>query len=71
MIEVNDKGVRLEGSIKNLMNDWMNATRVLYSISAKEAGLKNASNAFGTALQIATIDAAADLMKNGELPDEH
>lgn len=70
MIEVSEKGVRLEGSIKNLMNDWMNATRVLYSISAKEAGLKNASNAFGKALQIATIDAAADLMKKGELPDE-
>lgn len=70
MIEVNDKGVRLEGSFKNLLNDWMNATRVLYSISAKEAGLKNASNAFGTALQIATIDAADELKKKGELPDE-
>lgn len=70
MIEVNDKSVRLEGSIKNLLNDWMNATRVLYGISAKEAGLKNASNTFATALQIATIDAAAELMKKGELPDE-
>lgn len=70
MIEVNDKSVRLEGSIKDLLNDWMNVTRVLYSISAKEAGLKNASNTFGTALQIATIDAAAELMKKGELPDE-
>lgn len=70
MIEVNDKGVRLEGSIKNLLNDWMNATRVLYSISAKEAGLKNASNAFETALQIAIIDAADELKKEGELSDE-
>ena len=70
MIEVNDKGVRLEGSIKNLLNDWMNATRVLYGILAKEAGLKNASNTFATAFQIATIDAADELMKKGELPDE-
>ena len=35
MIEVSDKAVRVEGNLKGIMNDWMNATRSVYNILAK------------------------------------
>ena len=70
MIEVKGKMVRLEGNIKTLMNDWMNATRIMYKIAAKEIGLKAASTMIGGALQVAANDAADELKKEGELSDE-
>lgn len=70
MIEVKGKMVRLEGNIKTLMNDWMNATRIMYKIAAKEIGLTAASTMIGGALQVAANDAADELKKEGELPDE-
>lgn len=70
MIEVNDKGVRVEGNIKELLNDWMNATRVVYSLLAKETGLKPASKIFASSLQFAANDAANELREKGELPNE-
>lgn len=70
MIEVKGKMVRLEGNIKTLMNDWMNATRIMYKIAAKEIGLTAASTMIGGALQVAANDAADELKKKGELPDE-
>lgn len=70
MIEVSEKGVRAEGNIKELLNDWMNATRAVYSLLAKETGLKPASKIFASSLQFAANDAANDLREKGELPDE-
>lgn len=70
MIEVNDKSCRVEGSIKELMNDWMNATRVLYKILAKETGFKIASNIFASSLRYASFDVINELREKGELPDE-
>lgn len=70
MIEVKGKMVRLEGNIKTLMNDWMNATRIMYKIAAKKIGLTAASTMIGGALQVAANDAADELKKEGELPDE-
>lgn len=70
MIEVSAKGVRIEGNMKELMNDWMNATRAIYSITAKETGLQPASRIFASALQYAANDAANDLREKGELPNE-
>ena len=70
MIEVSEKGVRAEGNSKELLNDWMNATRAVYSILAKETGLKPASKIFASLLQFAANDAANDLREMGELPNE-
>lgn len=70
MIEVSEKGVRAEDNIKELLNDWMNATRAVYSILAKETGLKPASKIFASSLQFAANDAANDLREKGELPNE-
>lgn len=70
MIEVSEKGVRAEGNIKELLNDWMNATRAVYSLLAKETGLKPASKIFASSLQFAANDAANDLREKGELPNE-
>ena len=70
MIEVNDERVRVEGDAKTILNDWMNATRIMYKIAAKEIGLKAASTMIGGALQVAANDAADELKEKGELPDE-
>ena len=70
MVKVNDKNVRIEGNIKIIMNDWMNATRVIYKILAKQIGLRAASTMLGGGLQVTANDAADELMKKGELPDE-
>lgn len=70
MIEVSEKGVRAEGNIKELLNDWMNATRAVYSLLAKETGLKPASKIFASSLQFAANDAANELREKGELPNE-
>lgn len=65
MIEVSEKSVRTEGNIKELLNDWMNATRVVYSLLAKETGLKPASKIFASSLQFAANDAANYLREKG------
>ena len=70
MIEVSEKGVRAEGNIKELLNDWMNATRAVYSLLAKKTGLKPASKIFASSLQFAANDAANELREKGELPNE-
>ena len=70
MIEVSEKGCRAEGNIKELLNDWMNATRAVYSLLAKETGLKPASKIFASSLQFAANDAANELREKGELPNE-
>lgn len=70
MIEVNDKKVRIEGNIKIILNDWMNATRVIYRIVAKQIGLKAASTTLGGALQVAANDAVDEMKEKGELSDE-
>ena len=50
MIEVNNTGVHAEGTAKQLLNDWMNITSVLYKDFVKAVGVKKASKVFGDSL---------------------
>ena len=70
MIEVNDKNVRIEGDFKIILNEWTNITRSMYYETARQVGLRAASEIFGSALQFAANHAADELKKKGELPDE-
>lgn len=70
MIEVNDERVRVEGNAKTILNDWMNVTKAVYYMIARDLGLKETSEVFIEALQVAANDAANDLREKGELPDE-
>ncbi|MBQ1572086.1 MAG: hypothetical protein IIZ78_13245 [Clostridiales bacterium] len=70
MIEVNKERVRVEGDAKTILNDWMNATKAMYYMIARDLGLKETSEVFIEALQVAANDAANDLRKKGELPNE-
>lgn len=70
MIEVNGEKVRVEGDAKTILNDWMNVTKAMYYMIARDLGLKKTSEVFIVALQAAANDAADELKEKGELPDE-
>ena len=70
MIEVNSERVRIEGDAKTILNDWMNVTKATYYMIARDLGLKETSEVFIEALQVAANDAADELKEKGELPDE-
>lgn len=70
MIEINGERVRIEGDAKTILNDWMNVTKAMYYMIARDLGLKETSEVFIEALQVAANDAADELKEKGELPDE-
>lgn len=70
MIEVNGERGRVEGDVKTILNDWMNVTKAMYYMMARDLGLKKTSEVFIEALQVAANDAADELKEKGELPDE-
>ena len=70
MIEVNDKNCRVEGNIKAVFAEWMDATKTVYYVIAQDLGLKEASELFIKGLQIAANYAAKELKEKGKLPDE-
>ena len=70
MIECNEERTRIEGNFKIILNEWTNITRSMYYETARQVGLRTASEIFGSALQFAANDAADELKEKGELPDE-
>ena len=70
MIEVNGERCRVEGDAKTILNDWMNVTKAMYYMIARDLGLKETSEIFINALQVSANYAADELIENGELPDE-
>ncbi len=70
MIEVNDKSCRVEGNIKAVFADWMDATKTVYYVMAQELGLKETSKLFIKGLKVAANYAAKILKEEGKLPDE-
>lgn len=70
MINVNDKGVRIEGNLRDLMIEWTYITKDLYKEAAREKGLKETSIFFMNILKKAAGAAAIELKLEGKLPEE-
>lgn len=70
MINVNDKGVRIEGSMEELIIEWSFITKDLYKEAARENGLKKTSIFFMNILKKAAGAAAIELKLEGKLPEE-
>lgn len=70
MIECNEERTRVEGNFKTILNEWTNTTSSMYYETARQVGLRTASEIFGGALQFAANLAADELKEKGELPDE-